>query len=89
MNPPHMNSNVLIRLVHLVLAKLFGFFGIALGFFILITVLCHKRSFGVPYLSPLAPFTSRATADTILAFPLDALERQPQELTQVSGGKDA
>lgn len=89
MNPPHMNSNVLIRLLHLVLAKLFGFFGIALGFFALMTILCRKRSFGIPYLSPLAPFSSRATADTVLAFPLDALERQSEELTPYRGGKGA
>ena len=44
------------RLLLLILASLFGLYGLVIGFFILIISLCDTKSFGEPYLYPIAPF---------------------------------
>nr|WP_081810934.1 spore germination protein [Bacillus sp. UNC438CL73TsuS30] len=45
----------MIRFIMLVLAGVFGFYGIVVGFIALTIHLVNLRSFGVPYFSPVAP----------------------------------
>ena len=49
----------LIRFAFMVLAGLFGFYGLTLGLIILVAHMNSLRSFGVPYLSPISPFRLR------------------------------
>lgn len=60
----------LIRFIFMVSAATFGFFGIILVFILLIVHLVSLRSFGVPYMSPLAPFISEDAGDTIFRKPI-------------------
>ncbi|WP_082112559.1 spore germination protein [Paenibacillus sp. DMB20] len=46
----------LIRLLFLLLAAAFGFFGLVVAFIVLTAHLSSLRSLGVPYLSPFAPY---------------------------------
>jgi len=48
----------LIRLLFMILAATFGFYGILLAIIALMAYLSSLRSFGVPYLSPIVPFRS-------------------------------
>ncbi len=80
MNPPHMDSNVIIRLGTLVLSHLFGFFGLCTAFFLLLVLLCGKKSFGVPYMAPLSPFSRGFFRDGVIQRPMAALEQEENEL---------
>ena len=44
-------------------------------------VLCSKTSFGVPYLSPFAPFDREGMKDFLYMAPLWAMRRVPASLT--------
>lgn len=79
-NPPFMNSTVLIRLVNLVAAKIFGVFGIALCFTCLVFALCAKDSFGVPYMYPFSPASVKGLIDSLVLLPKKALLQSTSEL---------
>ena len=54
------------RLLLLILASLFGLYGLVIGFFILVIGLCDTKSIGEPYLYPIAPFDKTYIFKTIL-----------------------
>ena len=53
-----------------------GFFGVAAGVFLLAIYMSGLRSFGVPYLSPVAPLRT-ATADALTRAPMYEMEMRP------------
>lgn len=69
----------IIRFVFLLLAATFGLVGLSFGVLILFTVLCSMKSFGMPYLAPIAPRT-QAGLDVIVRGPVFQQERRPDEL---------
>lgn len=69
----------LIRLPLMILAGILGFFGVSVALYVILIHLLSLRSFGVPYLSPLAPLHIRALLqDTFVRAPWWALKRRPQ-----------
>ncbi|GIP47545.1 spore germination protein [Paenibacillus sp. DXFW5] len=60
----------LFRFYFLLLAGLFGFYGITLGLILMVAHMNSIRSFGVPYLSPFSPFVPQAQKDVILRLPI-------------------
>ena len=68
----------LLRFGFMVSAAILGLYGIILALFILIVHLCSLRSFGVPYMSPLAPFIPSEIGDTIIRRPLWAMDKRPK-----------
>ena len=81
----------LIRFPLMILAGVLGFFGVSVGLYVILIHLLGLRSFGVPYLSPLAPLRIRALLqDTLVRAPWWALKRRPQLMDVEeprSGGK--
>lgn len=82
--PPYMNSNVLYRFLMIVISGAFGLFGFFLGLSVTLISLCAKRSFGVPYLYPLAPMDARGLCDYVLMLPVWRMRHGPSAIT----GKD-
>lgn len=81
----------LVRFIFMVSAAIFGFYGIILVFIMLIVHLCGLRSFGVPYMSPLAPFIREEAGDTIFRRPIWAYKNRPRLISgqnKVSQGED-
>jgi spore germination protein KA len=66
----------LTRYIYTLLAFIFGFIGIAFGAFIHLHLLAKQKSFGVPMLAPIGPFTRRS-GDIILISPLSARDERP------------
>ena len=66
----------LTRYFYTLIAFLFGFIGIAFGAFIHLHLLAKQKSFGVPMLAPIGPFTRRS-GDIILISPLTARAKRP------------
>jgi spore germination protein KA len=72
----------LIRFLLMFLAALFGFYGIIMGILWMTIHLCSLRSFGVPYMSPLAPFIPSNFGDTIFRVPTWAFKERPRLMNQ-------
>lgn len=63
----------IIRFAFLLLAGMFGFYGVTLGLIMLVAHMNSLRSFGIPYLSPFVPLSVKGQKDTILRLPLWAM----------------
>lgn len=72
----------IIRFIMMVFAATFGLFGVTVGLIATVQHLCSLRSFGVPYLSPMAPFIAADQKDTILRLPLWGLFARPRFISQ-------
>lgn len=72
----------LIRFIFMISAAIFGFYGITLAFIVLIAHLSSLRSFGVPYMSPLAPFIKEEVGDTIFRRPIWAFKKKPKLISE-------
>ncbi|WP_287896215.1 spore germination protein [Dehalobacter sp.] len=78
---PDYNVGTSIRIIRfglIIMASVFGIVGIIFGLMILLTHLCSLRSFGVPYLSPIAPLTLRDLKDTLIRAPWWAMSTRPR-----------
>ncbi|SDL05335.1 spore germination protein [Paenibacillus jilunlii] len=72
----------LIRFAFLLLAGMFGFYGVILGLIVMVAHMNSLRSFGVPYLSPFVPLSVKGQKDTILRLPLWLMtpRKSPQQM---------
>ena len=68
------------RFFLLILAGFLGGFGIILGLMAILGHLCSLRSFGISYLSPIAPLSPRDLKDTMIRVPLWAMITRPRFL---------
>ncbi|MFZ5652325.1 MAG: spore germination protein [Bacillota bacterium] len=76
--PSQSDAHLYIRIFLTLLAGFAGFFGLFLGFVIILTHLASLRSFGVPYLSPAAPLTTGDLKDTFIRAPWWAMSGRPR-----------
>jgi len=67
-----------LRFAFVVLAGVFGFFGIVVGLMALYVHLVSLRSFGVPYLSPMIPPSWGDQRDVAVRVPWWAMRRRPR-----------
>jgi spore germination protein KA len=72
----------LIRFILMALATILGFYGIMLGLMFMCIHLCSLRSFGVPYMMPLAPFSLRNQQDVFVRFPIWAMKNRPMFISK-------
>ncbi|MEK4062887.1 MULTISPECIES: spore germination protein [Paenibacillus] len=72
------NSIRLIRFVMMLIAATLGLFGIMSFLMVLLIHLAGLRSFGVPYLSPVAPMTPRYLKDIFIRVPLWSMTMRPK-----------
>lgn len=83
-------TNRLLQVPFMLLAGFFGLYGITVGLFILLAHLVSLRSFGVPYMSPLAPLDSRALReDSFFRSPWWSLQTRPAMLEPVNSIENA
>ncbi|MDR7001803.1 spore germination protein [Neobacillus niacini] len=72
----------LVRFVLMGLASILGFYGIMLGLMFMSIHLCSLRSFGVPYMQPLAPFNIKNQQDVFVRIPLWAMKNRPMFMSK-------
>lgn len=80
--PSQTDSGVVLRYSLLVLAGFMGGYGIAIGLFALLFHMASLRSFGTPYLAPLAPFNGSGMKDTLIRAPLWSMIKRPKYIAQ-------
>ncbi|WP_376768275.1 spore germination protein [Paenibacillus alginolyticus] len=81
---PHFDLALAFRLLKfpiMILAGIFGLYGIACGMILIYLHLIDLRSFGVPYLSPIAPLQPNDLKDTLIRAPWWTLRTRPSVLT--------
>lgn len=72
----------LIRFIIMVMAATFGFYGCLMGILVMVIHLCSLRSFGVPYMTPLAPFIPANFGDTLVRKPIWEYKERPRLISQ-------
>ncbi len=78
--PARIDVATLLRLTLTIFAAIAGFYGIMLGTLVTFIHLVSLRSFGIPYLSPIAPLTLNDLKDVIIRAPLWAMPTRPEAL---------
>jgi len=68
----------LLRFPLIILASTLGLFGIVFGVIMLIVHLCSLRSFGVPYMSSIAPYIKENQKDTFVRLPYWLMWTRPK-----------
>lgn len=76
------DSGAIIRFVILILAGFMGGYGIAMGLFAVFIHMASIRSFGTPYLSPLAPLSTSDLKDTFVRAPIWAMHKRPRDIAR-------
>ncbi len=79
-NPMLSDATSLLRWPILIMAASMGGFGITLSVLVILTHLASLRSFGAPYLAPIAPFYPPDMKDTFVRAPLRWMKTRPQAL---------
>ncbi|MCO1603278.1 spore germination protein [Desulfosporosinus nitroreducens] len=78
--PAQTDSGGILRILFVILAGFSGGFGIMIGFIGLLIHLTSLRSFGTPYLSPLAPLSVSDLKDSFIRAPLWAMIARPRTI---------
>jgi spore germination protein KA len=76
--PAQTDSNSILRYFYLFLAGLAGGFGILMGILIILLHLASLRSFGTPYLAPIAPLVLSDLKDSFIRLPLWMMTKRPK-----------
>lgn len=80
---PRFNLAISIRLLRfpmMLLAATLGLFGILVGLTLLTAHLCKQRSFGVPYLAPVAPLSLNELKDVFIRVPWWSMKYRPKHI---------
>lgn len=72
----------LLRFIIMASATFLGFYGISLGVMVMTIHLCSLRSFGVPYMAPIAPFSINNQQDVFIRFPIWAMKNRPHLISK-------
>ncbi|KNY25966.1 GerA spore germination protein [Pseudobacteroides cellulosolvens ATCC 35603 = DSM 2933] len=75
------NAARIISFVLMVLAGIFGLYGVFMGLIALILHLCKLKSIGIPYMTPIEPKAKYATKDTIIRYPLWLNKTRPKVIS--------
>lgn len=71
----------ILRLIFILLATMFGFFGVSIGIFIYAVMLGGQVSFGVPFLSPLIGGKTKRMGHSLFVNPIWKNEKRPDFLS--------
>lgn len=77
---PAYNAALALRLLRfplIIMAGMFGLYGIMIGLIVIANHLLSLKSFGVPYLSPLVPGNYQGMKDLLIRGPLGSLKKRP------------
>ncbi|HWJ79776.1 MAG TPA: spore germination protein [Niallia sp.] len=75
------NASRLIRFVLIIVASILGLYGVLLVLVFMVAHLSSLRSFGVPYLAPVAPFIIEDQKDVFIRAPIWSMNKRPSYLS--------
>jgi len=71
------NTIRILRFPLMLMASAFGLIGLLVGLLLILIHICSLRSFGVPYLAPIAPLQVSGIKDTIIRVPWWLMRKRP------------
>ncbi len=71
------DSITILRFVFMILGAFGGLFGMLIGTIFLLLHMVSIKSFGAPYMSPLAPRSNKGLKDSLIRFPLWMMNERP------------
>lgn len=74
--PDLSDAITIYRVIFIILGGSAGFYGIALGVFVILTHLLSMKSFGIPYTMTISPFTN--FKDTLFKPPIFKMKKRPE-----------
>lgn len=87
--PAQTDSGTILRYIYLALAGFAGGFGILMGLLVTILHLASLRSFGTPYLSPIAPLTVSDLKDTFIRMPRWTMLTRPRAIVRHNSNRQS
>jgi spore germination protein KA len=78
--PKLSDLTALLRIVLTVMAGFLGAFGIMIGLLVILIHLASLRSFGIPYLAPIAPIYIQDLKDIVVRVPWWAMFKRPRSI---------
>lgn len=86
---PSLNQQTtMLRLAGVILGGLLGFFGIAVILIVTLVNACVTQSYGVPYTSPVSPFTLRAMRDVLTRVGFKRMEKHNMLVEELNGSDE-
>jgi spore germination protein KA len=70
----------LLRFLLIIVSAILGLYGVLIVLVFIVAHLSSLRSFGIPYLSPVAPFIIEQQKDVFLRFPIWSMRKRPAYL---------
>ncbi|KEO84804.1 spore germination protein [Tumebacillus flagellatus] len=80
---PRYNAAITFRMLRfplMILASIFGMYGILIGVMFILGHMANLRSFGIPYLSPTGPLSANDLRDVIIRAPWTEMSKRPSFL---------
>ncbi|MBL0385313.1 spore germination protein [Tumebacillus sp. ITR2] len=80
---PRYNAAITLRMLRfplMILASIFGMYGILIGVMFILGHMANLRSFGIPYLSPTGPLSSNDLRDVLIRAPWTEMSKRPSFL---------
>lgn len=80
---PAYNAAIALRMLRfpiMLLAGMFGLYGVMVGLILIAAHLNSLESFGVPYLTPIVPLSKEGVKDSIFRFPTWLMTKRPGDL---------
>ncbi|MGI5958355.1 MAG: spore germination protein [Massiliimalia sp.] len=74
-----------LRFAFIIVGGMWGLYGIALASAMVLTNACALTAFGVPYLTPIAPFDLHAMRDTFIRASFRILQRRTAKIQRLTG----
>ncbi|MEK4508467.1 spore germination protein [Paenibacillus sp. FSL K6-2524] len=87
---PAYNAAIALRMLRfplVILAGLFGLYGVMIGTLVIVNHLLFLESFGVPYMTPFVPTKWRDLRDSLIRAPLWWMRRRPSFLNTVDSSR--
>jgi spore germination protein KA len=79
---PAYNAAIALRMLRfplIIIAGIFGLYGITIGFILIFNHLLSLKSFGVPYMSPIVPGDFQGMKDTVVRMPIWSMSKRPKQ----------
>ncbi|HBM74653.1 MAG TPA: spore germination protein [Clostridiaceae bacterium] len=70
----------IIRFLLMIFAAVLGLYGVMIGLIVVLIHLVNLKSFGVPYLAPLASMSSKDFKDSVVRYPIETFIYRPEFL---------
>lgn len=80
---PAYNAAIALRMLRfplMILAGMFGLYGVMVGLILISNHVSSLESFGVPYLSPIVPGDRQGLKDSIVRMPVWSMKKRPRQL---------